>query len=140
MSEKSTTPDLVEALRRSSEAFDRRDWDGVFAIYAPDAAWDLSLLGMGVFEGREAMRGFFEDWRGAYEEWDQVIEEFRDLGNGVTFSVQHQRGRLLGSSGVAALRYGSVAIWRDGLIERVTNYHDIDEGRAAAERLAEERG
>jgi hypothetical protein len=31
-------------------------------------------------------------------------------------------------------------IWADGLIERTTLFLDIDEGRAAAERLAEERG
>jgi hypothetical protein len=32
--------------------------------------------------------------------------------------------------------------WRDGLIERITDYpeSDIDQARAAAERLAEERG
>jgi hypothetical protein len=30
--------------------------------------------------------------------------------------------------------------WADGLIERVTTFLDIDEARAAAERLAQERG
>jgi hypothetical protein len=30
-------------------------------------------------------------------------------------------------------------IWADGLIERTTAFLDIDEARAAAERLAEER-
>jgi hypothetical protein len=29
--------------------------------------------------------------------------------------------------------------WRHGLIERLTTYADIDEARAAAERLAQER-
>jgi hypothetical protein len=33
-----------------------------------------------------------------------------------------------------------VGVWVDGLIERTTNYTDIDEARADAERLAEERG
>jgi hypothetical protein len=33
----------------------------------------------------------------------------------------------------------AVSIWTAGLIERNTNYGDIDEARAAAERLAEER-
>jgi hypothetical protein len=33
-----------------------------------------------------------------------------------------------------------VALTVEGLIERVTAYGDIDEARAAAERLAEERG
>jgi hypothetical protein len=32
-----------------------------------------------------------------------------------------------------------VLIWRDRLIVRSTTYTDIDEARAAAERLAEER-
>jgi hypothetical protein len=32
-----------------------------------------------------------------------------------------------------------VATWSVGLIERSTQYPDIDEGRAAAERLAQER-
>jgi hypothetical protein len=31
-------------------------------------------------------------------------------------------------------------MWEDGKIVRTTNYSDVDEGRAAAERLAEERG
>jgi hypothetical protein len=37
-------------------------------------------------------------------------------------------------------RVAAVAVWADGLIERLTTYTDIDEARAAAERLAEEPG
>ncbi len=36
--------------------------------------------------------------------------------------------------------YAAVSVWADGLAMRVTNHTDIDEARAAAERLAEERG
>jgi hypothetical protein len=52
--------------------------------------WGLGRLAarcVGVFEGCEAIRRFFSDWRGAYEDFGQVIEEFRDLGNGVTLAV-----------------------------------------------------
>jgi hypothetical protein len=38
------------------------------------------------------------------------------------------------------LRYASVVEWSNNLIARNTTYPDIDEARAAAERLAEERG
>jgi hypothetical protein len=38
------------------------------------------------------------------------------------------------------MRFAAVTTWVDGLIERNTNYTDIDEARAGAERLAEERG
>ena len=140
MSEEPATPDLEEAVRRSVEAMNRPDFDGVLAPYRPDAVWDASPIGAGVFEGRDAIRGFFEDWRGPYEDYEQELEEFRDLGNGVTFGVFHQRARLPGSSRFVELRYGGFAIWRDGVIERGTAYTDIDEARAAADRLAEERG
>jgi hypothetical protein len=59
-----------------------------------------------------------------------------DLGSGVTIAVVGQTGRLAGSSSVVGLRYAAVAVWVDGAIVRITNYSDIDEGRAAAERLA----
>ena len=32
------------------------------------------------------------------------------------------------------------ASWLDGLVTRATNYAEVDEARAAAEQLAEERG
>jgi hypothetical protein len=38
------------------------------------------------------------------------------------------------------VRYAAVAPLADGLIERQSNYNDIDEARAAASRLAQERG
>jgi hypothetical protein len=37
------------------------------------------------------------------------------------------------------LRYASAEKWRDGVVERITNYPDIEQARAAAERLAQER-
>ena len=75
-----------------------------------------------------------------YEDFEVALEEVNNLGNGVTILVAVQRGRPAGSSGFAELRYAAVMTWADGLIERITFYTDIDEARAAAERLAEERG
>jgi len=60
MSEESTTPDLVELVRRSVEAAGKRDLDAHMAFYAPDAVWDASPMGIGTFEGQAAMRGFWE--------------------------------------------------------------------------------
>ncbi len=135
--EKSTTPDLIELVRRSLEA---ESPEATISFYAPDAVWDASPWGMGVFEGREAVRGFFEDWAGSYTDMEWKAEEIRDLGHGLIFAVILQKGRLVGGSGFVQLRYASVAEWSDGLIKRNTTYTDIDEGRAAAERLAGSRG
>ncbi len=125
-------------MRRFVDATNRRDYDGALAWYSQDAVLDMTPLGVGLFEGRDAIRGLFEDWNAAYEHVEQAMEEFRDLGNGVSFAVFSLRGRL--GSGSVELRYACVTSWTDGLIERDTNYTDIDECRAAAERLARERG
>lgn len=140
MAEESMAPDLVGLVRRSVEAADRRDLDAHLAFYAPDAVWDGSPMGIGTFEGQAAMRGFWEDWLSSYEGWELQTVEVQALGTGVTFAVLDQRGRLVGSSGEIELRYASVTEWEDGRIARITNYTDIGEARAAAERLAQERG
>jgi ketosteroid isomerase-like protein len=139
MSQESTTPDLVELVRRLDEAANRRDFDAVVSFYAPDAVWEGRASGMTV-EGRTAIRGFGEDMTVAYEEFECWSEEILDLGNEVTFGVTRASGRPVGSTGRVELRTGIVAAWEEGLIVRVTTYDDIDEARAAAERLAKERG
>jgi ketosteroid isomerase-like protein len=139
VSNESTTVDLA-ANRRAFEAFDRGDFDGAVAAFWPDVVLDMSPVGMGVFEGREAARDFYEDWRGSYEDYGQVIEEVCDLGNGVGFAVVAAHGRLRGSASRLELRYAGVGIWREGLVERFTTYTNIRQARADAERLAGERG
>jgi hypothetical protein len=74
--------------------------------HAPDAVDDMSPVGMGVFEGQAAARGFMEDWWTSYEESEFEAEETLDLGNGVGFRVLVQKGRPVGSSGEVQLRYG----------------------------------
>jgi ketosteroid isomerase-like protein len=142
MTEEPATPDLVELARSFSEAFSRRDFDAIVALLARDAVWDTSSsVGLvGSVEGQEAIRGALEDWTGAYEDYKQVLEESCDLGNGVIFLVVVECGQLRGSSGSIERRIAAVGVWADGLAQRITSYADIDQARAAAERLAEERG
>jgi ketosteroid isomerase-like protein len=140
MPDESTTPNLEETARRLREALNRGDLDAAVAMYAPDAVWDVSLLGLeGVFEGGEAIRGALEDLIAPYDDLEIVAEESRDLGGGVTLAVLLARGRLKGSTRFVESRMASVATWAHGLIERITNYPDTDPARATAERLAEER-
>jgi hypothetical protein len=86
-----------------------------------------------------AIRRFFEEWWGSYREYRNQVEEILDLGNGIIFSVVRIEGLLVGSDAYTRLRYAGVGEWAEGVIMRTTNYTDIDEARAAAERLAEER-
>jgi uncharacterized protein (TIGR02246 family) len=139
MPEESTAPDLVELTRRAIEAANTKDVDRLVSFYAPDAVWE-AMTGLGTHEGTAEIRRFFEDWLGAYEEFEVEVQEVLDLGNGVAFVVVVQYGRPVGSTGSVQLRYASVSVWVDGKIARTTNHTEIDEARAAAERLAEERG
>jgi ketosteroid isomerase-like protein len=138
MPDESTTPDLMERIRVIFEAIPRRDWDAILAFYAPDAVWQSP--GVGKFEGHAAMRGIWDDWSGLYEDWRVDLDEGHDLGNGVVLASVTMRGRLSGSGGEVRERAAWVYEWVDGLIERVTAHSDIDEARAAAERLAQVRG
>jgi hypothetical protein len=66
-------------------------------MFAPDAVFDVSAVGLGRFEGPTAIHGYLADWY-------------------------------------------STSAWEGGMITRVVASRDIDEARAAAECLAEERG
>ena len=141
MSQESTTPDLVELSRGLFDAAQRREFDAILLRYAPDAVWDMNPLGgLGTFEGHAAIRGFWRDWFASYEELEIGLDEILDLGNGVIFAVDRTSGCLIGSTGRVEFRYAIVAVWEEGLIVQITMYTDIDEARAAAVRLAEERG
>jgi ketosteroid isomerase-like protein len=138
--EEPTTPALTELMRRSALPLTARDHDAAMRFWAPDGVFDLSGTALGTYEGHAAICKFFEEWISAYDEIQFEFEEVHDLGNGVAFAVPVLNARLVGSTGSVRGRYGAVAIWVDGLCERVTNYADIDQARAAAERLAQERG
>ncbi len=138
MAEESTTPDLVKLMGEAVEAFNRGDVDALMSFFAADAVFESPVLGTS-FEGAAAIRGFAEDWLGAFEEWAVELEEIVDMGNGIVFVVYGQEGRPVGSTGRARSRAVSVYEWADASVVRTKTYDDIDEARAAAERLAEER-
>jgi ketosteroid isomerase-like protein len=145
MTEESTTPDLEEAIGRSFEALNRRDFDAALSLYAPDMVLELPPLGSAVLEegpliGHEAMRKFWEDLTESFQDFEFEGADFHDLGSGVTFGVLVQRGRPHGSDGFVESRLGIVAIWRGGRVARARMYQEVDQARAAAERLAQERG
>ena len=122
-------------MRKQLEALDRGDLDGVMSSVAEDGVLDGRA---DLIEGRAAIRGFLEEWFRAYEELDFELEEVSDLGAGVVFAVVIQDGRLVGSDGHLRQREGWVYLWVGGSIARLTT-SEVDQARAAAERLAEER-
>ena len=139
MAEEFTTPNLVQLVRRSVDAVNRRDFDEFAEFFGSASVWDLSPMGLGLYEGSSAVLAFVKDWNASYEEFELLLEEVLDLGDEVVFAVVVQRARLTNSTAEVRMRYASVNSKAGGLFERITNYTDIDEARAAAERLAKER-
>jgi ketosteroid isomerase-like protein len=139
MSEESTTRDLVELVRNLFEAASRRDCDAVMGFFGPEPVWETTLV---TLDGSAAIHERLEEWFGAFDELEFELEEILDLGNGVAFTVVNQRARPAGSSsgGYMQRQEALIGVWREGMVTRATTFLDIDEARAAAERLAEERG
>jgi ketosteroid isomerase-like protein len=138
MSEESTTPDLVALTRALGEA----NLDETMAFLGPNAVYDASHTGMEIVEGREAVRTVMQGWQSNYDDYEEETEEILDLGNGVVLAITRSRGRLRDSQTSTRLesRMGLVIEWRGDKVARMTPYPDADEARAAAERLAVERG
>jgi hypothetical protein len=101
--------------------------------------YDTSPSGMGVYEGHAAIRAFIKGYWDCCEELHFELEEALDLGNGVAFLVNRQVARPIGSTAYIRIREAHVIESVDGMVVRLTVYNEIDEGRAAAERLAESR-
>ena len=141
MSEKSSTPDLVERTRTFYETMDREwDFDALAGFFAPDAVWDLSESHLGIYEGVAAIRDFLVGYWATGEDHHHAIEEILDFGHGVLSVAIWEDGCPRGSDGRLQARHLQVFEWVQGEILRISGYADIDEARAAAERLAKERG
>jgi ketosteroid isomerase-like protein len=139
MPEDSTTPDPVELTHRAYGFLNRRDLDAVVALLSPTCVYDLSRWELGVYAGAEAIRAFADDWLGKLHEYGVAVGEIEHFGDGVVYIAQvGHRARAPG--GFIELPSSVVAIWEGGLLAHVTVYADRDEARAAAERLAQERG
>ena len=140
MAEESTTPDLVALTRQLFDAASSGDVDALMQFYAPDAVWETTLV---TLDGSAAIRERLEEWLGAFDELEFELEEILDLGNGVIFTVVNQRARPAGTSssgGYIQRQEAYLGVWHEGMVTRVTTFLDSDQARAAAERLAEERG
>src|SRR5262245_20045754 len=138
MREEPTTSNLVELTRRAVEASNHGEVDSALAYFAPDAVWSVGP-GLEQFEGKMAIRRFWTEWGSTFDDYSIEMEKALDLGSGVALATFRNRGRPVAGGFGMQERFTLVVEWTDGLIMRVSGYHDPDEARAAAERLAQER-
>jgi ketosteroid isomerase-like protein len=140
MSEKPIGRSPVELTRSAIASGNGGDYDAMMAFFGPESSVDMTGVGLGRYSGPPAIRRFFEEWIGSCEEIEFRLEEVHDLGDGVVFASIEQEARPTGTDGFLRLRYAAVYLWVDGVSMKVAHFQRPDEARAAAERLAEERG
>jgi ketosteroid isomerase-like protein len=141
MAEGSTTLDLVELTSVFFETMDRDwDFDALAGFFAPDAVWDLSESHLGIYEGAAAIGDFLVGYWATWEDHHHEVEEIVDFGHGLLCVAVREDGCPRGSDARVQARHLQVFEWAQRKIVRITGYPDIDQARAAAERLAEERG
>ena len=89
----------VEIVRRSTDAYNRRDVDGMLALWAQDAVLDWSnarSFEAGVYRGHGEIRAFMEEF---FASWDEVRIEFvygpAEVEDGLVIAenVTYMRGR-----------------------------------------------
>ena len=137
MPEESTTPDLVEVIRRVFETFSRGDLEASIGFFAPDAIWE----GLDMAIGRARIRALWEEYANSAGELQIHLEEVVDYGHGILLALTSHTGNPQGSEYEVRARDIYVYQCSGGLIDRVTPFQgQIDEARAAAERLAEKGG
>jgi len=138
MPEESPAPDPVQRVHEAFAAASAEDLDGVTAGHAPDAVWVMDEVGLGPFEGVDAIREFLVEWWSLWQEHSHHVEEVVVLNERVGYVIIREDGRMKNSGSFVEARVAHVLESIDGLVVRDTTYVDIDAARAAAERLAEE--
>ena len=102
----------VDVGRRTFEARNKRDWEALRALIAPDCEFDISrskCLSPGVYRGHEAARRMFEEYSEVFEEFGWEPEEFIDAGDAVVVPARfYSRGR---GSGVETAAWGVGVHW-----------------------------
>jgi ketosteroid isomerase-like protein len=122
----------VDIVRRSIDAYNRRDIDGISAVNHQDVVLDWSASRgwvAGVYRGGEVVMGFFEEYFEAFQEIVVEPSAYIDAGTSVVVpNVSRSRGR----DGIEVLaRSTFVFTLRDRKIIRIHLYQETDDALQA---------
>jgi ketosteroid isomerase-like protein len=124
----------VEIVRRSFEAFSRKDLDTVIEAWAEESEWRPAMAGAvegTVYRGRDGMRRYLEELFATFADVSPQDAEFTDLGDRVLLLYRlTARGR---DSDVVVDQPGAIVYdFRQGQIVSAQSYLSWDDARAAA--------
>jgi ketosteroid isomerase-like protein len=118
-------------VHANSEAFSRRDADGMLEFYAPDAVViDRRAVGWGEFRGHDALRSYYQ---GLFDNADELHEDLEIVAEDGDVIVASCRltARLAGQPGSAEVSfdYALRITLADGLIAAMDIHEDATAAR-----------
>jgi ketosteroid isomerase-like protein len=129
-----------EVVRRQFAELARGDFDAAAALWHPDVTW-RAVVGapddVGVIEGREPLRRYYEDWMATLDDMraevdDVVLETHHECVLGL-----RNEGRARGSDALVRGHYFVVCTVRDGRLVRGREYGGREEALAAVGQRAD---
>jgi ketosteroid isomerase-like protein len=124
----------VEIVRQYFRAYDRGGWDALAEFWHPDISWraaEGALDDVGLMEGPDALRHYYEQWEDTFESARTEVEELVDAGDQVV-AVVRGFGRMKESEAEVDIRYAIVLSIRDGKIAAGREYFTRAEALEAA--------
>lgn len=124
----------ADLVRRVQAAWNRGDLDAAMAAHHTDALYVIvggleHLVGR-EFNGRDAIRRFFEDFHASFGRVHIEVEQAIPAGERILL-ILNQRNRGEAGGVETSNRWGQLLSFRDGLIIRAENYYDADEALEA---------
>jgi ketosteroid isomerase-like protein len=135
------TEEKIAIIRRSYEAFNRRDISAASADMHPQFELDFSgSVGpeAGTYRGEAGMRKLWERYWEAFETITIEPEEFIEVGESIV-AVVRARGRGLGSGVEVDARGPHLWSFREGKVVRFTLYQEVADAIQGATNLEAER-
>jgi hypothetical protein len=125
---------VVEAV---VQAWNQGDREGVLATFHPDGRWASAIKrqvegGEGLYEGRDEIGEFWDEWHAVWNDLEIVISELRNPSEGLVVGFGSLRGTGVGSGADTERPFGWVFQIEGGLIREVRAYLSRSETLKAA--------
>jgi ketosteroid isomerase-like protein len=125
----------VEIVRDAAAAFNRGDLDAFFEYSADDIdyrAAEGALDDRGPMHGKDAVRGYMQDWLDMFDDLKSEALELIDAGEDQVIAVLRISGRAKLSGVETDLTYAALYTIRDGKVARGREYWTKEEALEAA--------
>jgi ketosteroid isomerase-like protein len=128
------TPGNADLVSEYFAAYDRGGLDAWAEYWHPEIAWraaEGAVDDVGLMEGADALRRYYEAWEETFDEIRTEVEESFEVGDRVV-AVVRGLARMKGSESQVDVRYAIVLEIRDGKIVSGREYFTREEALSAA--------